>query len=103
MPFSIHEGVKSLDDLHIGNNICVFIEDMKVIADFDSAAQNFKTQFEKIKKSIRPISAYFSIGLISTLPFTMPTLTLDFLCNKISIVWTNVPGLKRRLTFAGAK
>ena len=37
LPFSLRENVKSMDELQINNDLCIFVEPMKIIADFETA------------------------------------------------------------------
>lgn len=42
------------------------------------------------------------MGLTAKLPFCLPKIFVDIVSDKPSFMWTNVPGLKKRLVYNGS-
>lgn len=58
---------------------------------------------DKLKKSIEPFAMYYFIYLATLLPSFIASFITKFVASKMSLVFSNVPGPKKPLTFVEKK
>lgn len=100
-PFSLREKPRSLSDIKINNDICLFLQRIKIFETFEQASKHFKVEFSKLKGSLRPFGSYYAMGLTASMPFCLPKFLVDLISDKPSFMWTNVPGLKQAIKLDG--
>ena len=74
-----------------------------MLQDFKTASKHFNAHFTALKKSLKPIGTFFVMGIGALLPFNLPKILMDHVSKITSFIFTNVPGLRQRLQFAGAQ
>lgn len=100
-PFSLREPAKSLEEFKTCNDICLFMQEIRLFEKFEDALKHFKVVFKKLKSSLRPFASYYAMGFAAIMPFCVPKLLINIVSDKPSFMWTNVPGLKKRFKICG--
>ena len=71
-----------------------------IIKEFTDAIKSISPIFNDLKNSMTPYATYYSFFITNVLPFDIPTKFLANVLGKVTIVWSNVPGLVKALRFA---
>lgn len=74
-----------------------------LVESFKSGVLTIKREMDKLKKSIDPFGMYFMVKVTTLLPAIIAKLLANDQANKLSLVFTNVPGPKTPLVFTGKK
>lgn len=76
---------------------------LDLVDNFHTDVHDIKSQMDKLKRSIDPMGMYFLVKLTSFLPTILAKLMSQDQAEKISMVFSNVPGPKTPLVFLGKK
>jgi diacylglycerol O-acyltransferase len=101
MPFSLREPPNKLEEFQLNNNFAMMTVPLDLVDDFKHGLSKVKKDIDKLKKSIDPFGMLFALKLNSLFPTLIAKLISMSMANKLSMVFSNVPGPKTPLIFQG--
>ena len=103
MPISLREPPNTVEEFKLQNSFAMVTIPLSLYSDFESGLKKVKQQMDALKSSIEPFAMYFFVKLGTFLPTILSKLIAIDQANKLSLVFTNVPGPKTPLVFTGKK
>jgi NRPS condensation-like uncharacterized protein len=103
IPFSLREELKRTEDFEIENDFSLLSITLDLENEFSEGLKQVKRRMDAVKKSIEPFGMYYLIGLALMLPSLLTKLATAFLADKMTLVFSNVPGPKTPWTILGKK
>ena len=101
VPFSLRAPPTSRDDLELKNDFAMMLITLDLSNNFGEALRMVKKRMDALKNSIEPYGMYYMIQLCLLLPNVITKICSYWICDKMSIVFSNVPGPRVPWKFNG--
>jgi diacylglycerol O-acyltransferase len=103
VPYSLRELPKKKEDFELKNDFAMMKIPLDLTDNFQDSLSKVKTRMNALKNSIEPYGMYYFLKVALFLPNLILKHANNFLCDKMSIVFSNVPGPKVPWVINGAK
>lgn len=104
IPFSLRTLPDSPAELQMQNEIAVLMYKLRCSKDLDASLKVVHHDIAALRNSAKPLGNAYEMKLLGTLlPTILCFFALGDLARKLTLVWSNVAGPKKPLTFNGKK
>lgn len=103
VPFSIRETPTKREHMELRNDFAVLKVKLDLSEDFNYLLKETHKRMHKLKTSIEPFAMYYFIQLSLCLPQIISSYVNKYVCDSMSIVFSNVPGPREPYIIDGAK
>eukprot|EP00356_Strombidium_inclinatum_P016716 CAMPEP_0170504972 /NCGR_PEP_ID=MMETSP0208-20121228/49473_1 /TAXON_ID=197538 /ORGANISM="Strombidium inclinatum, Strain S3" /LENGTH=188 /DNA_ID=CAMNT_0010785533 /DNA_START=751 /DNA_END=1317 /DNA_ORIENTATION=- len=103
MPISMRQPESKIENIRMENDISSIPIRFCVTPDFEEALKYQRAKFEAMKKSIFSFGPVFTGQFTASLPFLLPSFSLQELSTKFSFIFTNVNSSKSNVICNGKK
>jgi hypothetical protein len=103
MPFSLRPPPLKREDFELRNDFTMMMITLDLDTDFNICLTKVQKRMHALKKSIEPYGMYYFLKIALMLPSFIFKPASNFLCDKMSMAFSNVPGPKTPWVINGVK
>jgi hypothetical protein len=103
VPYSLRAPPLKREDFELRNDFAMMMITLDLDTDFNKCLAKVQKRMDALKKSIEPYGMYYFIKISLLLPVFILKTASNFLCDKMSLVFSNVPGPKNPWVINGVK
>ena len=103
VPFSFRQPVKDLKDIRMVNDFAAVGVQLAIEEKFETALDRQKKINKDRLRSLAPFSALILVQMNVNLPFNIPQLSIDWMTDQYSLVFSNLNASKVPFIFDGKK